>query len=371
MYADAFFSQLLGLEAPFRLAEIRHLDTEENHPIELVVEVDPRHRPLDGYGQPCTLHSYYERRWRHLDVMQYPCYIRCRVPRYRTSRGTIETLKVPWAREGSRFTVLFEALAMHWIEETHNVEAVARRLGVYAQRLWKVFDHYTGQALSARQRAAARRIGLDETSRRKGHEYITLFVNMDTAEILDIQDGKDASTIERFVAGYDHDEAIEAISMDMSPAFIKGVAEHLPEAEPTYDRFHVVRLIKRKVKELERRLKASQADAPGYFRRWFARLYEQTNPAEMAALLAFLIDLALEQGLKKIAQSLKGHFDGIVAYARTGLTNGLLEGINTKIQLIKRTARGYKDTETFKRMIYLCFGCLELSFEQTVTNKNH
>jgi transposase len=361
MYAEAFFSKLLGLEAPFYLTEIRHLDEEEGQPLELVVEVDPNYRRLDSHDQPCTLHSYYERRWRHLAVMQYPCYIRCRVPRYRTSQGTIETLEVPWAREGSRFTLLFEALAMHWIEETHNVEAVARRLGVYAQRLWKVFDHYTSQALSARQRAAAPRIGLDETSRRKGHEYITLFVNMDTAEILDIQEGKDASTIERFAAGYAHAEAIEAISMDMSPAFINGVTASLPEATPTYDRFHVVRSVQRKVKELER--KASKADALGYFRLWFVRLYQQRDPAEMAALLAFLIDLALDQGLKKIARSLKAHFEGIVAYAQTGLTNGLLEGINTKIQLIKRTARGYKCTETFKRMIYLSFGCLELSFE--------
>lgn len=362
MYAEAFFSKLLGLEAPFYLTEIRHLDDEQGQPLELVVEVDPSYRPLDRHGQPCTLHSYYERRWRHLDVMQYQCYIRCRVPRYRTSQGTFETLAVPWARQESRFTLLFEAFAMHWIEETHNVEAVARQLGVYAQRLWHVFNHYTSQALSARERGAASRVGLDETSRRKGHEYITLFVNMDTAEILDIQDGKDASTIERFARGYAHAEHVEAISMDMSPAFIKGVAAHLPEATPTYDRFHVVRAIKRKVKELERCLKANKADALGYFRLWFARLYQQSDPAEMAALLAFLIDLAFAEGLKKIERSLKAHFEGIVAYARTGLTNGLLEGINNKIQLIKRTARGYKDTETFKRMIYLSFGCLELKF---------
>ena len=139
------------------------------------------------------------------------------------------------------------------------------------------------------------------------------------------------------------------------------VGTFAPVATPTFDRFHVVRAIKRKIKELERRLNAS--NALGYFRLWFSRLYQQSDPAEMAALLAFLIDLALDQGLKKIARSLKAHFDGIVAYARTGLTNGLLEGINNKVQLIKRTARGYKDTETFKRMIYLCFGCLELKFE--------
>ena len=151
--------------------------------------------------------------------------------------------------------------------------------------------------------------------------------------------------------------------MDMSPAFIKGVTAHLPEATPTYDRFHVVRAVKRKVKELERRLKASKADALGYFRLWFARLYQQSDPSQMAALLTFLIDLAFDQGLNKIGRSLKAHFEGIGAYARTGLTNGLLEGINNKIQLIKRTARGYKDTETFKRMIYLSFGCLELTFE--------
>ena len=363
MHTDIFFNKLLGLKAPFYLRETRHLEDEEDQPLELFVEVDPSYRPLDSQGHPCTLHSYYERRWRPLDVMQYPCYIRCRVPRFATSEGKIETLEVPWARDGSRFTLLFETLAMAWIAETHNVEAVARRLGIYPQRLWQIFDHYTDKALATGKREAAKRIGLDETSRRKGHDYITLFIDMDNRQILDIQEGKDASTIERFARDYAHTGSVESISMDMSPAFIKGIAEHLPAARPTFDRFHVVRAVGRKLKELQRHIKAERANVPGYFRLWFGRLYQQTDAQEMAALLQFLIDWSSDQGLKKIARSLRQHYEGIVAYAKTKLTNGLLEGINNKVQLIKRTARGYKCSERFKRMIYLCFGCLDLSFE--------
>lgn len=356
------FAKLLHVQAPFSITEIRFFDEDDQQAVELIVAVDPAFRPLDESGQRCTLHSYYERRWRHLNLFEYRCYLRCRLPRYQSTQGQVKTLEVPWARPGTHFTLLFEQHAMELVEMTSNVAGVARRLGLRPQRLWHIFDYYTEAALAQRQVPKARWVGIDETSRRRGHDYISVFVDIETATVLQIEQGKDASTVERFVEGYRFAEEIEEVSIDMSPAFIGGVRAHLPQAQVTFDRFHVVRLVARLLREAARRGRVCR-DAIVAVRLWFSQLWQSNAVCEAEALLCFVIDFAKEQGLTKLSKSLRRHFDGIVSYVRTGLTNGLLEGINNKIQSIKRVARGYKYTETFKRMIYLCFGSLDLRFE--------
>lgn len=356
------FAKLLHVQAPFSIAEIRFFDEDDHQAVELIMTVDPAYRPLDEAGQACRLHSYYERRWRHLNLFEYRCYIRSRLPRYQCATGQVKTLDVPWARSGSHFTLLFEQEAMELIEMTSNVAATARRLGLRPQRLWNLFAHYTDHALAQRQLPKTKRVGLDETSRRRGHDYITVFVDLETATLLQIEEGKDAATVERFVESYPYAAEIEEVSLDMSPAFISGVGTHLPQAGLTFDRFHVVRLVSRALRAA-RRSKRVCADAIATVRLFFSQLWESRSVTEAEALLCFVIDFAKEQGLSKLSKSLRRHFDGIVAYVRTGLTNGLLEGINNKIQSIKRIARGYRYTETFKRMIYLCFGSLDLRFD--------
>lgn len=356
------FAKLLHVKAPFSIDEIRFLDEDHHKAVELLIAVDPRYRPDDESGQPCTLHSYYERRWRHLNLFEYRCYIRCRLPRYQSVDGAVKTLEVPWARPGAHFSLLFEQHAMELIEITSNVATVARHLGLRPQRLWHIFQHYTDEALAQRQMPQACAVGIDETARRRGHDYISVFVDIETATVLWIEEGKDAATVERFVEAYPFAEAIKQVSIDMAPAFIRGVSAHLPQAEITFDRFHVARLVARLLEEAKRRGQVC-ADALAWVRLWFGHLWQSQTVSEAEALLCFVIDFAKEQGLVKLSKSLRRHFEGIVSYVRTGLTNGLLEGINNKIQSIKRVARGYRYTETFRRMIYLCFGSLDLRFE--------
>ena len=356
------FAKLLHVNAPFSIGEIRFFDEDDHKAVELLIAVDPLYRPDDDAGRPCTLHSYYERRWRHLNLFEYRCYIRCRLPRYQSPTGAVKTLEIPWARPGAHFTLLFEQHAMELIEMTSNVAAVARQLGLRPQRLWHLFNYYTEAALGQRQLPQASSVGIDETSRRRGHDYISVFVDIETATVLQIEEGKDASTVARFVEAYAYADQIRQVAIDMSPAFIRGVGAHLSHAEVTFDRFHVVRLVARLLREAARSKRVC-ADAIALVRQCFGQLWESVSVCEAKALLCFVVDFAKEQGLSKLSKSLRRHFDGIVAYVRTGLTNGLLEGINNKIQAIKRVARGYRYTETFKRMIYLCFGSLDLRFE--------
>ena len=151
---------------------------------------------------------------------------------------------------------------------------------------------------------------------------------------------------------------VEQVSIDMSPAFIKGVRDHLPAAAVTFDKFHVVKHLNKTIDELE----AKNVDLWKWHRQLLSKLWQQPDAEAAAAFLGFWADFAKENlDGEKIAKSIYAHFEGIVNYFNTKLNNGLLEGINNKVQLIKRTARGYRYKNNFATMIRFCFGSLSLA----------
>jgi transposase len=162
-----------------------------------------------------------------------------RVPRIRCETCGIKTVNVPWSRPDSGFTLLFEALLMTMVAAM-PVAAVARIVGEHDTRLWRVVHPYVDQARARMDAADVTDIAIDETAARRGHDYITLFVDIDQARVLFAAEGKDADTVAAFaddLAAHGGDpEAIEAVCIDMSPAFIKGVAENLPNAAITFPR---------------------------------------------------------------------------------------------------------------------------------------
>jgi transposase len=162
---------------------------------------------------------------------------------------------VPWARPDSGFTLLFEALIMA-VVSAMPVKAVARMVGEHDTRLWRVVHHYVDQARARIDASDVTQVAIDETAARRGHDYITLFVDIDQARVLFAAEGKDAKTVGAFAAdltahGGDP-EAIEEVCVDMSPAFIKGVAENLPNAAITFDKFHAVKIVNDAVDQVRR-----------------------------------------------------------------------------------------------------------------------
>ena len=145
------------------------------------------------------------------------------------------------------------------------------------------------------------KLGIDETSSQKGHKYVTVFVDMSTNEIIDVQEGKDSTTVERFVENYTHWDKIKSVSIDMSSAFIKGVKEHLPDAKITFDKFHVVRLVYNK---LDPRKKDNQWGIRTYLAELFENVWKQKTKSKAAAFLQFWIDFASEKGFNKLVKSM-------------------------------------------------------------------
>jgi transposase len=344
----------------------------------------PGSRFPDEANELCPVHDTVERQWQHLSFFEHTCYLHCAVPRITTSSGKVRNVDVPWARPGSGFTLLFEALAMAMIEREMPVNRVAEILKVNPQRIWTIFNHWMGVARDADDPSSLTKLGVDETSTKKGHQYVTLGVDLDQSRVIHVTEGKGKATLESIRKHLESkgatQEQVEQISMDLSPSFIAGAAASFPAAQITFDRFHVVKLLNEamnQVRMAERQeheglrghkytflrnrdtLSDKQATALADMIKLYPTLGEAYRLKELFNDLwsmpdkptaeAFLrlwcteVDAAKIPAFMRFANTVRAHWSGIVHFVESRITNGILEGINSKIQLAKRRARGYRN----------------------------
>lgn len=404
MNSEQLFGMALGLHSPWQVEAIEFKPgTRGGEELHLTLGFPRGSRFPDGQGRACPVYDTVKRTWQHLNFFEHACYLHCQVPRIQTSDGRVETVQVPWARPGSGFTLLFEALAMALIEREMPVKRVAQMLRVNPQRVWTVFNHWVCEARKRDDPSAVTRLGFDETSSRKGHDYITIGVDMDSKRLLHAEPGKGQEAIvaiQRYLASQEvkPEQVLEA-SMDMSPAFMAGVAKAFPKAKITFDRFHVVKLLNEAmdtVRKLEQReSKSLKGHKYTFLKDWdrlsdkrrrelvnlmdeyptlgeayrlkalFNDLWTMPNiPSAEAHLAAWTEEVQRSsiQPFIQFAKTVKAHWTGIVRFIESRLTNGLLEGINHKIQLAKRRARGYRNIQNFINMAYFLCGKLDFSF---------
>lgn len=348
----------------------------------------------------CPAHDTERKTWRHLNFFQHQAYLNARVPRVRCATCGIRTVSVPWARPDSGFTLLFEAMVMTMVSAM-PVKAVARMVGEHDTRLWRVVHHYVDAARARLDASDVTRIAIDETAARRGHNYITLCVDIDQARVLFATEGKDASTIAAFagdLAAHGGDpEVIAEVCIDMSPAFIKGVSESLPKAAITFDKFHAVKIVNEAVDEVRRAEQKGQTLLRGTRYIWlrnpanlserqratldalptrhlktgrayrlrlaFQDLYDQPATESAAAYLRKWYFWATHSRLDPMidaAHTVKRHWNGILRWFDSKIANGLIEGINSLVQAAKAKARGYRSMRNLKAMVYLLAGKLDL-----------
>lgn len=349
--------QLLPIVHPFKLKEVKK--DEESKEVHLYFEVEK------GFGVPegHTVNQYYGRTWEHINLFQYRCFFHCEVPIFEDlETGKTKAMEVGFSRPNSRFTLLYEEHVMELMGIYLSPTKVAKQLGLYPQRVASVYHYYTTGAYESHTVTACERVGVDETSTRKGHDYITVFVDMDSAKIVDIEDGKGADTIEKFFHSHPNPQVVKDISMDMSPAFGSGVERFFSWARATFDKWHVFKLQGKHLDGLYRKHKDKREFFP-FIHENMAGVYGESDIDEAKARLAFTADFAESIfGGNSFSKSIRRHFDGIVEYIRSNLTNGILEGINSKIQTIKRVAKGFRYKENFKKMILFAFGIIKPKF---------
>jgi transposase len=345
-----------------------------------------------------------------LNFWQYPTYLHARVPRVVGLGGKVTQVEVPWARPGSGFTALFEALALA-MARSMPVSEVARNLQVDDMALWRLLDSSLTWARAKADHSGVVRVGVDETASRRGHHYITTFVDLDKARVLFACKGKGAQTIDEFKKDLmmhgGRPSKIQTFSCDMSPAFLAGIAENFPAARLVLDKFHLVKMLSQAVDATRReeagkgarskgvrflflknpnRLSASERaelhDVLGEYafaktaeayrlRLSFQELFRQPKE-EAAHFLATWLDAAYDSGVKAIENVAVTFFkmrDKILAWFQDRVSNGLLEGLNSVLQSAKNRARGYANPDHMILMSYLLHGKLDLSAQALRRNR--
>lgn len=400
MNSNEIFELALGLEKPWYIKEIVMTKPSgvDHGQIDIHIDFEKGFKFTDG-----KTHDTVERKWQHLNFFQHRCFLHARVPRVQTADGKTKTVKVPWARPGSGFTLMFEAYSMLLIESEMPVTKAADIMDVYPQRLWNVFSYWINKAHKGADHSGVEILGIDETSSKKGHTYVTVAVDMQDRKVLYAVPGKGSYTIDEIAKYLDNKgckrEQIKQTCIDMSPAFISGILHNFKDASITFDKFHVVKFINEamdKVRKLERnefamlkgykytflkndRNLSEQAKKDKYniltlmpnmanayrLKELFNEFWTFKETEQATAYLAYWCDLVKESGIFPFidaAKTIQAHWFGIITYTETNLTNGILEGINSKIQLAKKRARGYRNISNFINMIYFISGKLKFNY---------
>jgi len=281
------------------------------------------------------------------------------------------------------------------------VAAAARPVGEHDTRLWRVVLHYVEKAVARMDLAGLRRVAIDETAAKRGHNYITLFVDIDARKVVYVAEGRGAETVARFadhVDDHNSDAArIKQVCIDMSAAYIKGVTDNRTEAEITFDKFHAVKLVNDAVDKVRRaeskgrpELKRSRylwlrnepalsaesrnqlaaltrlhlKTARAYrMRLAFQEIYNQPTLEWGALFLDRWYSWAIRSRLepmKEAARTVKKHRDGILAWFDSHIANGLIESINSLVQAAKAKARGYRSLRNLVTITYLIAGKIDL-----------
>ena len=282
------------------------------------------------------------------------------------------------------------------------VRAVAELVGEYDTRLWRIVHHHVGEAREQQDLSGVSRVGSTRRAFRRGQDYVTVFADLDQSRAVFATPGRDAATYKRFVEDLNAPggEAgqVKQVCQDMSEAFLSGALEHLPEAEITFDRYHVKAQLSKAVDlvgRAERREHHDVLKGTRYLwlrrpssltdrqRDWLDELLAQALETAKAYELMLKFDAAYaldrdeaepylrawcraarDSGLGPIinfAGMVEEYWLGIVKWFTSKVSNGLLEGLNSLIQAAKRRARGYRSTRNYIAMIYLTIGKLDVS----------
>ncbi len=289
-----------------------------------------------------------------MNFFQYRCYLHARVPRVKQSDGKTEVQPVPRARKGSGFTLLFEAFSMLLIEKEMPVSSVASTLKVYAQRIWGIFNYWVERAHKKDVPRNLTQIGFDETSQKKGHNHITHLVDLNERRVVYACQGNRFHVVKEVNKAMDELRKLERRGNEL----LKG---------------HKYTFLKKKLTdklqtERDLLLEMYPESGQGYWlKEMFEDFWQIKDPEEAESYLAFWCDFATESKIQpfiKLANIIKAHWRGIVRYVKSNISNGILEGINSKIQLAKKRARGYRNPGNFINMIYFICGKLKFDYPQ-------
>ncbi len=388
-------STILGLGGQ-RVNEIRL--NKYHQTVHVICQRDKRRTAIDPItGKKGTVNRYVHRQVRDIPFMGYPCYLEIELAQVFISKNERRIEQCEFVDKGCRFSQRFchmiSGLCRHM-----SIQAVSRHLDIRWETVKNIDKAYLEKTLPALDPGKLKNlkyIGVDEVARAKGHDYMTVIYDMLEGHLIGVETGRTSDVFTDFLRQIPEEvlENIEAVAMDMGPAYQKSVREVLPNADIVFDRFHVMKNFSDVIKN-QRRIEFRRANKPGkelikgchylllkneekltekqsgrlnnlltenqnlnilyLMKEQLQTLWNNRNIDMMKAELeqwCVMADQTNMTYLKTFAKSLRKNRDGICNYAKYQLTSARIEAGNVSIGLIRKRARGIRDTEYFKLKI--------------------
>jgi transposase len=397
------YEKLLGLEAPWKVSRVE-LDPSARE-VRVHVSYAGSRLPCPTCGKSGTRDSTRVRRWQHLNTCEFRTFLIAEIPRVQCREHGKLQMPVPWAEPNSRFTYSFERFAIDVLLAT-TISDAARLTGLSWNQLSRIQGQAVSRGLARRKAKPASILGVDETSFRKGHKYLTIVSDLTFDHVLHVEVDRNEDSLNRYYETLTPEqcEAIDAVALDMWAPYISSTMKFVPHAEVkiAFDKFHVAKHLGDAVNDVRkaehRALMADDDDRLKGSRFWWNtnsinlsrenwQSFEKLRTSALKTARAWTFKEAAMglwhylsrtwatkqwnqwiqwakrsrlEPIKRVARTIEAHLTGIVNAVVLGVTSAGAEGMNSKIQKLKSNANGYRNQERFKQAIYFHFGGLDL-----------
>jgi len=398
------YRQILGVVSPWEITRIDlNMDKQQ---VDVFLECPSLSEGIcPKCGKLCKVHDRREERiWRHLDTCQLRTFIHCRIPRIKCEDHKTLTIEVPWAAEMGHFTKLFERLAIDMMQATKNRKSAAELLRITWDEADGIMQRAVKRGMERRTDEDVPYIGIDEKSFLKGHKYATIMTDSTGERVLEVAENRDAGAVDTVWKSLSGKQinSIKAVSMDFWQAFINGAETHAPKAAIVHDKFHIMKYMNEAVdavrKQEHRKLMSNDDERlKGHkylflknkidFTKENKKDFRDLNIDQLAVgrawnrkeLLRGLWNYSYEKSARaffkkwffsathsrlkpviKVAKMIKKYLENILTYLKHRISNGFAEGMNSVIQHIKATARGFRNFQNYRVAILFFCGKLNL-----------
>lgn len=401
---ETFYKNLLGITDPWR-ANCIERDSKSREVAVIVSYKADNIFECPVCQKPAKLHDHRKRRWRHLDSCNHKTMIEADVPRVMCKEHGIKQIPVSWAEKHSRFTLEFERVILLWLKDD-SISTVAQNFSISWDQVDKIMTRAVERGLKKRQKSSPSYIGIDETSFRKRHEYVTVILDKDNDTVIDILDDRKAKTLnnwfkEQEISDFSH---LKSITMDMWDPFINAVKNNFTNASEliAFDRFHVSSHFGKalnRIRAAEHRQLDAESPLGKTKYQWLKNSHmadnRESKRKEFMALTRMNLKTARAWRIKEAAsllwdfkylsaakkqwmrllgwisrsrlkpmmavgKTIRRYFWGIMNAIMHKVNNSMLEAKNARIQSIKKTACGFRNKKRFKNAILFHLGGLDL-----------
>jgi transposase len=405
MLDTELYRHLLGIESPWKVTKVV-LSVREQKVDVWVAHPRGVEWPCPECGVPCHAYDHAdERSWRHLDSCQFLTFLHARPPRLECGTHGVRQARLPWAEEHSRFTALFEKLAIMVLLET-SVKGAAAILRISWDEAWTIVEKAVERGLARKGNHGPERIGVDEKAMARGQSYCTIVCDLDRGNVEHVEEKRTQESFESYLRslGSDGLARIKVFAMDMWPPYIAAVRATVPQADEkiVFDRYHIASHMGKavdKVRSREHRELREMGDetltGSKYLWLWNLENVPEDDRARFRRLRAADLKTARAWAIKenlrlfwnyltvrgaerfwqrwyfwathsrltpviKVAKMIKRHLPNVLTYFRHHVTNATAEGLNSLIETVRKRAAGFRSKKHFKTAIYFHCGGLNL-----------